>query len=303
MKPFLIIIISLLILFIILSFLVSYFLCRYYARPNRRTLEEDIKRYEDKGILYNYKSYKFEEFKLTFRDEVEVNGRFFNFNPGSNKYIILVHGFGATQVSMSKYMEAYKNIGFNVITYDERGMAENKITNCGMSYFESYDVIEVIKYVKTRFGKDIILGIHGESMGGASVIGSMKYKPNVNFIVADCPFANLKLLSIKEAKKRYHVPMFIINLCGPVGKLFFGYNPNKVIPTIDMNNTDVPLLVCHGDNDNLVPMYHSEMIYNEYKGPKELHITKGADHAEGIVKGRDAYTNKIKEFVTKYINK
>ena len=259
---------------------------------------EYVKQYHlDRDIYYNYDELKKEDYIITLKDGYEINTRFFNLNPGSKKYIIFSHGFTANMVSDSKYIPIFAKLGYNIVTYDQRTHGKNKKDKCTMSIKESLDLLEIIDDTYNRYGKDIYLGLHGESMGGATVIGLMRYNPNVKFIIADCPFSNLKDVSYEGAKKMFHVPMFLIDFAGLICKLIFGWNPNKVRPVDDINNSSVPLALFHGDSDKLISYNHSIEIYNSYNSYKEIYLTKGADHAESVVKDYKSYEENVKSFL------
>lgn len=61
------------------------------------------------------------------------------------------------------------------------------------------------------------------------------------------------------------------------------------------------MLFIHGGDDDYVP---TEMVYTLYDAksePKELWIAPGAAHAESYKDYKEEYTEKVKNFVDKYI--
>ena len=284
-----------LILFLIFS--ISFILGYHYTHPKVSSYEDVKKYHEDRDMYYDYDSLEMEEYEIKLRDGYLIYTRFFNVNPGSNKYIIFSHGFTANMLSDSKYFPIFRKLGYNIITYDQRTHGKNKKDKCTMSLNESLDLMDIINDTYKRYGDNIYLGLHGESMGGATVISSMRYNPNVKFIIADCPFANLLDVSYKGAKDLFHSPKFLVDLAGPISMFFFGWNPNKVRPIDDINNSKVPLLLCHGDSDKLINYKHSIDIYEAYNSYKEIYLTKGADHAESIVLDFKGYEEKVTEFL------
>ena len=91
-----------------------------------------------------------------------------------------------------------------------------------------------------RYGSDIYLGVLGESMGASTIIYSMRYKPNVDFMIADSPFADLNNLAINLGKNLFHAPRFLINLAGPIGKIFYKINYLDIKPIEGINNSPPP---------------------------------------------------------------
>ena len=162
---------------------------------------------------------------------------------------------------------------------------------------ESKDLLDVINDTYIRFGSDITLGVLGESMGASTIIYSMRYRPNVDFLIADSAYYSLKVLSIKAGKRLFHAPSFLIKLAGPIGKIFYGINYMSVRPIDGINNTNVPLLLVHGVNDSLTSYIHSKKIYEEYKGYKEIYLKEGADHSSSVLIDREGYKRKVLEFL------
>ncbi len=290
---------GIIVLLFLFAFVIGYFMCRYYARPITYTYEDSEEYLKKQNAYHDFDKVEKENIKITLKSGYVLNGYYIKANEESKKFLIICHGFSVSQTYTAKYYDIFRSNGYNIISYDERNHGKNEKTICGMSRFESLDLLEVIDYAYDRFGKDIFLGLHGESMGAASVLQSFEYTPNIKFAIADCPFARLKDVSIKSAKDMFHMPKIVVDFAGPIGKIFFGYNPNKNCPIDNINNSKVPLLLCHGDSDNLIPISHSYAIYDKYESYKELYVTKGADHAESVVKDYEGYKAKVTEFLKK----
>ena len=62
-----------------------------------------------------------------------------------------------------------------------------KTTSYG--YYEKHDLKSVVDWLKSRFGTNITLGIHGESMGAATLLQyAGLVEDGADFYIADCPF-------------------------------------------------------------------------------------------------------------------
>jgi hypothetical protein len=46
------------------------------------------------------------------------------------------------------------------------------------------------------------------------------------------------------------------------------------------NISPLPLLILHGDRDLVVPMHHSQRLYDAAREPKQLWIVPGAGHIQ-----------------------
>ena len=59
----------------------------------------------------------------------------------------------------------------------------------------------------------------------------------------------------------------------------------------------IPILIIHGDMDNLAPLYMAKEIYNSCKSSKEIYIVHGAGHAENYKKDPEGYEKIITTFI------
>ncbi|MBB3128669.1 alpha-beta hydrolase superfamily lysophospholipase [Paenibacillus rhizosphaerae] len=59
---------------------------------------------------------------------------------------------------------------------------------------------------------------------------------------------------------------------------------------------DCPVLLIHGTEDDAVPFSGSKSYYNQYSGPKELHLIEGADH------GFSRHLTELKACIIKFLN-
>ena len=57
----------------------------------------------------------------------------------------------------------------------------------------------------------------------------------------------------------------------------------------------------HGDKDTYVPTWMVYPLYEAKSNPKELWIVPGATHAVSYKENKTEYTNRVKNFVDKYI--
>ncbi len=281
---------------VLLTLLVSLLIVLHFAYPKRDTLENELNKKRDEPLFEYSENAAFEEFCVTAEDGVRLSARLFPYHEESRKFVILCHGLSVNQICASRYIEPYKEAGFNVVTYDHRGHGGSERAVCTLSRKESRDLLAVIAYVRKRFGEDAYIGVQGESMGGATVIGSLRYRPEIRFAVADCPYATLDGF-VEHFFRARHLPVFLYRTAGLLSKLIFGFGYSEIRPIDGINNSDVPLLLFHGLNDRTIPHTESEKIIAEYKGPGELFLVEGADHAQDIAVDRAAYNAKVKEFI------
>jgi len=214
------------------------------------------------------------------------------------KVVIIAHGITAAKEADIKYAKLFYDMGYNVIIFDERYFGESTGKYCTLGMKEAEDIKALCDYAKEIFGKDCFLGLHGESMGGASVLKMLDtYKPD--FVVADCPFSDLEQL-IKELawKKAWVLGTLSSYTARLIGYLRYKYDYFKVKPINSVRTTDVPICFIHGDDDQLINPVHSRKMYDYCRNPlSELHLFKGAEHAMSFASDKERYKRIVHDFV------
>ena len=219
----------------------------------------------------------------------------------SDKYVILAHGYTDTRFGMVKYMPHYYALGFNCVIFDERGHGENEPAPCTYGIREVRGLIAVLKDTKRRYGDDIRIGLHGESLGGATVLTSMKYDEvaaDVSFIVDDCGFVEIVPV-LKGSMKQMHIPSWLVYPASFMAKLMFGESFTAAYPlkAIEAAKAKIPLLIIHGAEDDFILPEHSKRAKEAAPSYSELHLIQGAGHAASAVVAPDEYGRIIKDFL------
>ena len=156
--------------------MIGLLMMHYVSHPKRSTYQETKEREISHGHWGDYHNIPKEDWNITSFDGSLLHGYFLPND--SNKYVIITHGYTDTHHGSVKYANIYYDLGFNVYLYDIRfhGLNEHKKNYCTMGDAESKDLSAVIAAVYERFGSDIFLGIHGESLGAASSVLALEHK-------------------------------------------------------------------------------------------------------------------------------
>ena len=266
------------------------------AHPRTFTLDEIYTWEKQKDLIFDYESLEKEEFIVVSYDGYRLNGYYFKNT--SNKFIIFTHGYTSNRFQSLKYLDIFYKLGYNCIIYDDRGHGVNKKSPITMGYWESKDLIKVVQETYNRFGDDIYLGLHGESMGSGIQINALRHLPNIKFVVNDCGYGVFKDV-LKDQIKHAHLPRFIAYPAGIVSKILYGYNMCKLKPVDSLWKNTVPICFIHGDSDKFTNKIQSKIMYDATKGYKELHYFKDADHAMSFEMCQNEYRNVVQSFLVK----
>lgn len=214
----------------------------------------------------------------------------------TDKYVILSHGYTDNRIGSLKYARLYLALGFNCVVYDLRGHGLNAPTFCTYSLRERKDLLAQIKDARARFPDAAVLGIHGESLGAATSVGVLEYQPEIDFVVADCGFAEIEPI-LRAGIARSHMPDFLYALTRLCAKLRFGYDFADMRPIDALNGNAIPILFIHGENDNFIPCEHSRRMHAANPAPGALYIVPNARHAQSVFEDTEGYQAHLEAFL------
>jgi len=220
-----------------------------------------------------------EEVYIDTEDGEKLHGYFFP-SPleKTNKVFIYLHG-NAQNVGdwYIAPVEIQKHMPVNALLIDYRGYGKST----GKPTVEGTikDALAMYNYLLEKGYKAENISVYGRSIGGAIAL-ELANKIKVKSIVVQSSFTSLKDI----AKELYpYVPSLLIN--------DDYWNSKKLIKKVTC-----PILISHGDKDEIVPPRHSYQLYELANEPKKLIILKGATHNDISSFLNDEYFNTLKEF-------
>ncbi|WP_332834029.1 alpha/beta hydrolase [Clostridium perfringens] len=274
-------------------------------------IEKSYTRYVENNLFNEalYNSASKEDITLKSFDGLNLTSTLImNENP-TNKFIVLVHGVSICYVGSLKYFDIFYKNGFNILIVNQRrhGKSEGKYSTYG--FYEKYDVNMWIEYLKSRFGNDIILGLHGESMGAGTVMETIPLNDSIKFVIEDCGYSNFHELigfQITHAYKNRLVRKILrpsLIFANFFMKTKAKFSMKKIVPIDIVSSTSLPMMFIHGKEDYFVPWYMAVDLYKaKTKGYKELYLVEGAKHAEALEVNKILYEKKIMTFIEKALS-
>lgn len=221
----------------------------------------------------------------------------------SNRYIIIAHGVTENKVNSIKYMNLFLKRGFNAVIYDHRrhGESEGKTTSYG--HYEKFDLKAVVDWLKKEKGPNLLLGIHGESMGAATMLlYAGMLEDGADFYIADCSFSSLQDQVRYQLKKYMKLPGSLII---PIGNLFLRlrdkYWITDVSPISVIDQIQHPILFIHSKKDDYILPSMTEKLFAKKQGPKMLFLAENGRHAQSLNENAADYEKAIDEFLEKYV--
>ncbi|PLR76396.1 hypothetical protein CU633_15635 [Bacillus sp. V3-13] len=222
----------------------------------------------------------------------------------TNRYIIICHGVTENKTNSIKYMNLFLKRGFNAVIYDHRRHGESGGKTTSYGHYEKYDLKAVVDWLRKEQGPDLLLGIHGESMGAATMLlYAGMLEDGADFYIADCPFSDFKEQLAYQLKAEMKLPP---KLLLPVADLFLRfrdkYSIRDVSPISVIENIKKPVLFIHSAKDDFILPTMTEALFEQKKGPKKLFLAVNGRHAQSLNENAEEYEKAIDEFLEDHVH-
>lgn len=238
---------------------------------------------------------------LKSEDGLTLHGVFFPGNGEVKKAVICFHGY--TSEAMKDYIglsDYYHRNGYAMLMVDERAHGSSEGDYIGFGCLDRKDALLWIKWIIKECGEDVQLLLHGNSMGGATVLmtSSLDLPKQVKGIISDCGFTSPKEVFTHVLRTMYHMPAFpMMQIVDKINQKLAGYGLDECNAAREVRNAKVPILLIHGSADTFVPCEMCERIYENCASPKKKLIVEGAAHAESYYKATAAYEAAMDDFI------
>lgn len=264
-----------------------------YAEYNDENLNDAQKWLEEKS---NYSDKYIESY-----DKLQLHSYVVSQN--SNKWAIVVHGYGGSGKLMSDKSKYFYDMGYNVLIPDLRGHGKSEGDYIGMGWKDRLDIISWINFIiKENPNAEIVL--HGTSMGAATVLmtSGENLPSNVKAIVADCAYTSAWDEFSYQLETYLKVPSYyILNVTNMVTKLKAGYSLKEASALECVKKATVPILFIHGDKDKFVPYSMMDKLYDATSSPKEKLTIDGGEHANSDLVSPFLYWLTVEDFLNQYV--
>ena len=221
----------------------------------------------------------FEDVFFTAPDGVKLHGWF---APGSSDVTwVWLHGnAGNISNRVDNLAVLHQRLGVNIFIFDYRGygLSEGKPSERG-TYL---DGVAALAYVRSRRdvdGRKIVL--FGRSLGCAVAV-EIAARAGAYAVVLESPFTSVRAM----ARRAYPF------LPG-VGALVRA----KYDSLSKIKDVDAPIMVLHGDHDEIAPFDMGQELFEAANEPKRFYTIEGAGHNDTYLVGGDAYYEALARFV------
>lgn len=233
-----------------------------------------------------------EDIYFNSSDGTRLHGWHFSALNRNSPKAIIVHFHGNAQNLTSHFISLYEapSRGYAYFIFDYRGYGQS----AGRPYPKGTveDGKAAIRWAQQKY-PGIPLVLFGQSLGGAiSLKAAVEIKSEIPLalIVADSTFSDYR-----SAARKFFAQSWILF---PFQPLVWAFADNSAAPKERLHElSPIPLLVVHGDKDNIVDMSLGKEIFNLAKDPKELWIIPGGQHIDFTLRENGKYAEKFYQFL------
>jgi uncharacterized protein len=177
-------------------------------------------------------------------------------------------------------------------------MSDGRFTSVG--HHETNDVLGAVEYLLQRPEVDPRrIGVIGFSMGAAASIQAAARSRHIAAVVADSAYANF----LDAAKYSFHlvtrVPHFpMAPIAMHWAKWMLHVDASRLRPVDVIGQiAPRPVLITHGELDEIVPVRHAQTLFQAAEEPKELWVVANAHHVGARDSDPDGYFTRIERFL------
>jgi len=241
-------------LILIIIFIYSLLLVFLYFYQRNLLYHPNVNNYSGDKISVNIR-----KIKISTSDNINLLGWYHKKNLQDYKTLIYFHGNAGSLENRIHKLNHFQDMNINFLIIAWRGFSGNNGKPSETGLYE--DGRSAIDWIKKKGVEEKNLILYGESLG-TGVVTHLAQNRDFGGIILETPFT-----SMTDAAKKFY-PYIPVDLL--LKDKFENYKKIK--------NVSSPLLIMHGEVDQIVPFWMGKKIYEIANEPKYSYFTKYDDH-------------------------
>jgi fermentation-respiration switch protein FrsA (DUF1100 family) len=225
---------------------------------------------------------EFEDVFFSASDGIRLHGWFVPAR--SDVTLIYFHGnAGNIGHRVDIVLMLHQRLDVNVFIFDYRGYGRSEGSPSERGFY--LDAEAALGYLGSR--QDIVqskLVFYGHSIGAAVAV-EMATRRQAQAVILESPFTSVKAMArrVYPLLSRIVPPGLVVN--------------SKYDSLSKIKRVHSPVLVLHGDRDEIAPFEMGRELFEAANEPKRFYAIKGASHNDTHLAGGAAYYEAIKGFI------
>ncbi len=235
-------------------------------------------RYTPSNIKLTY-----EDVRIETTDGVRLSGWWIPAVNNPRGTVLFCHGNGGNIAGCLDTLLIINGLGLNVFIFDYRGYGYSDGSPSENGTYLDAEAAWNYLVTKQEIAPEKII-IWGRSLGGA-IAARTAATHHGGLVIIESTFTSLKDL----VNDRFSwVPSWTV--------ANYAYDTHHYLEKID-----VPVLIIHSPDDEMIPFKHGKSLYDSIKGPKAFLEIKGS-HNRGFIDSKAEYESSINDFINSYWN-
>jgi alpha-beta hydrolase superfamily lysophospholipase len=217
----------------------------------------------------------FEEVTFKTADGLDLYGWFMPAKGPALGTVLQLHGNAENISTHFASLAWMPERGFNVFIFDYRGYGASEGEPTLEGAQRDIDAAMQTLLARKDLDSDHIV-MYGQSLGGALAAYYVAHSPNrdrLRALVLESAFSDY--VEIAREKFADHWLTWPFQWLSKL-TVDDSYSPLATMAKI----SPLPLLILHGDRDEIVPVHHGQLLYDAALEPKQLWIVPGAGHIQ-----------------------
>tara|TARA_Y100001970_G_C14229945_1_gene857957 strand:+ start:2003 stop:2845 length:843 start_codon:yes stop_codon:yes gene_type:complete len=219
-----------------------------------------------------------EKVKIVTKDNIELLAWYHEKNLKDYKTILYFHGNAGSLENRIHKLNHFENLDVNFLIIAWRGFSGNKGKPSEDGLYE--DGQSALKWLSNKGIEEKNIIIYGESLG-TGIATHISQNKNFAGIILETPFTSM----IDVAKTFYpYIPVSLVL-------------KDKFENKKKMENISSPILVMHGELDQIVPFSMGEKIFKIANNPKYSYFTKYDNHMmefdENLIRALESFLKSL----------
>ena len=241
----------------------------------------------------------YERVSIRSRDGLKLRGKLYEDREGA-PVLLFFHGYRSTaERDGSGGFSLCREKGWNAMMADQRAHGESQGKTITFGAKERYDVLDWVNWAVRRFGEDQEIYLVGVSMGAATVLmaAGLGLPPQVKGVWADCGYSSTEGV-LRHMIRRWNLPETLTFGAARLGgRIFGGFDVREITPLEAVKKAKVPILLIHGEDDNVVPRHMAEEIREACAAPVEIVSVPGAHHGMSFYTDNAQYRSAVERLI------
>lgn len=212
-----------------------------------------VNNYNDTEINFDY-----ETVSITTPDNINLKA-WYSFNQNKKQTIVFFHGNAGDLENRIYKLNHFKNLNVNFLIVSWRGFSGNDGQPSEKNLY--IDANSTIKWLEGKGVKKNQMVLYGESLGTGIAV-EVASKSKFAGVILESPFTSMQDMG----KKLYpYLPISILQ-------------HDKYLSLNKIKKVKSPILIMHGQADNIVPFYMGKKLFDEANDPKVSYFPEEDNH-------------------------